>query len=205
MTITNGYTDLATFKSDKRITSTDTTDDSVIEGIIEDASRLIDRSTGRFYFASTETRYFDRPNDSVLWLDEDLLSVTTLTNGDGTVIASTAYLLQPYNGPSHYAILLRPAQGAIWIMNTTAGDNFKAATVLGSWGFVDRTATDRESSERIRNTRAACIDISVWSYLKRFGRDTEALAQITAAGIVTMPSGEMPTSAWLRIKNYKKA
>jgi len=44
MAITNGYCTLEEFKDDKRITSDDAADDGVIEGIIEDASRMIDRA-----------------------------------------------------------------------------------------------------------------------------------------------------------------
>lgn len=204
MAITNGYCTLVEFNADKRITSTDATDDTVIEGIIEDASRLIDRTCGRTFYARTETRLYDKPEDKVLWLDDDLLTVTTLTNGDGTVIASTAYVLLPYNAPGKYAIELRPGQGAVWQMNTTYGDNLQAISVLGTWGFVSRIATDGESSERIRNTRSACIDIAIWEYLRRFGNETEVVTQITAAGVVSMPTGEMPKAAWKKIKDYIK-
>ena len=61
MAITNGYATLAQVKAALRIT--DNTDDTLIEGSVEAASRLIDGYTLRnFYSVGTATRLFTAPD-----------------------------------------------------------------------------------------------------------------------------------------------
>lgn len=99
MAIINGYCTLDDFK--KFITASghslnaDDIDDLVIEDIIERASRKFDGLCGRHFYPRVDTRYYSVPDDDILWLDDDLLAVTTLTNGDANTIASTNYHLLP--------------------------------------------------------------------------------------------------------------
>ena len=71
MAITNGYATLPEFKAWVDITSADAPDDGVIEDIIETASRHIDNTTGRTFYARTETRYYDVPDGRQIDLDDD--------------------------------------------------------------------------------------------------------------------------------------
>ena len=77
MAIINGYATLAEFKALLGITSTNATDDSIIEDCIEAASRYIDGKTRRTFYARTETRYFSVPDggERQLDLDDDLLTI----------------------------------------------------------------------------------------------------------------------------------
>ena len=62
MAITNGYVTLANFKEYAIPNAgTDAADDSLIEIIIEGVSRYIDDQTGRRFYGSSETHYFDVP------------------------------------------------------------------------------------------------------------------------------------------------
>ena len=67
----------------------DAVDDSVIDDILEAASRYIDSQCHRAFYPRTETRSYDVPNGRKLIVDDDLLAITTLTNGDDNTIAST--------------------------------------------------------------------------------------------------------------------
>lgn len=108
MTITNGYTDVATIKGADilNVSATDTTSDILLEIIIEAASRTIDSDTGRYFYksASDETRYYTAEFVDKLFPGDDIVSVTALTT-DGTNdrtypetwSASSDYDLIPFN------------------------------------------------------------------------------------------------------------
>src|SRR3972149_3995495 len=133
MTITNGYATLAQFKSIKRIDSTDTGDDAEIENLITRASRLIDAITGKWFYANTQTRYFDFVSGRWVKLDAPLLMVTTLTNGDGAVIAAANYNLLPLNWPNKNKIEIKLSSTAQFLPSNT-GDIRGVISVAGSWG-----------------------------------------------------------------------
>lgn len=193
MAIVNGYCDLASFKSFKGITSTDTTDDAVIEDIIEAVSRYIDRKTGRTFYARTETHYFGVPEDRELPLDDDLLSVTKLLNGDGTEITNAYYDLVPKNHAPYYAIRLKESSAYWWTFGTS-GDTEYVITVIGSWGYA--TTTPDEIKE-------ITLEIAANIYGRRSGQGTDATATITAAGMVVQPR-DIP--GWARdvLDTYKR-
>lgn len=194
MAITNGYATLIEFKNYNKIVSPDLTDDGVVEDIIEGASRLIDTYTGRTFYARTETHYYDTPDWYDLWItDDDLLTITTLTNGDGTTIASTKYKLLPLNKSPKYQIWLEPSSGVVWTYDTNS-EPMGAITVAGTWGY-SATAPD--------DIKQACLILSVAEYHRRFGENTSATATITGAGVVITPQG-MPKSVTDILNKYRK-
>jgi hypothetical protein len=103
MAITNGYCTLAQVKAALRIT--DSTDDTLLEGSVESASRLIDGYAMRsFYNAGTAVRVFST-NDSLYVQTDDMagtaVTIETSTLGDGVwdvTFAATDYQLEPLNG-----------------------------------------------------------------------------------------------------------
>lgn len=172
---------------------TNITDDAVIDDMIEQASRAIDLFCGgRTFYARTETRYYDRPMDRQLDLDDDLLSVTTLTNGDGDAIAAADYLLYPRNLPPYFSIQLKQSSDEIWEQDDDGNDE-QVISVAGTWGMVDRTATDARSARLIRCSEAACIEAVLDANKKRYGVNTTGTAVVTASGVVITPEG-LPTS-----------
>lgn len=110
---------------------------------------------------------------TVLDLKRDLLSVTTLTNGEGSVITSTGYWLEPRNSTGAYRhIRLKTSES--WIFNTDG-----EITVAGNWGYT--TAPDDLIQEVTKEYAA---------YLYRM-RDNP-IYDITAnpeLGIITVPKG----------------
>ncbi len=103
MAIVNGYCTLADFKAEYDIG--DTGDDTIIEGDIEDVSRLIDQEVDRRFYTTNvdEERVFDAKAADHLLPHDDILSITSLaTDPDGSrsysdVWAATDYDLAPYN------------------------------------------------------------------------------------------------------------
>lgn len=139
--IRNGYITLDEFK-DYGISraSNDIDDDAVIEKIINAVSRYIDDKAARTFYPRVETRYYSVTDDPQLDLDDDLLAVITLTNGDTTVITSTYYNLLPRNAYPKYAIRLKANSGYYWEVDSNAEGEY-VISVDGIWGYHEHYAT----------------------------------------------------------------
>lgn len=137
----NAYATLTDLKNWRRSGGTDlvadTTDDIVMSDLLEGASRFIDEQACRHFYPTIETRSFDLPGDRELWFDDDLLELTTLTNGDDTTIASSEYILQPTNYYPKYALKLRQASSIVWLYDDD-GNTEQVLDVLGFWGYHDQ-------------------------------------------------------------------
>jgi hypothetical protein len=94
--------------------STDATDDAVIVDLLEKASRDLDDMTGRQFYPSIETDSYDIPNDRELLFDKDVLAVISLTNGDGTSIAASAYNFNPARHTPYYSLSLKEGSTVAW-------------------------------------------------------------------------------------------
>jgi hypothetical protein len=119
--------------------------DPMIDRIIEGVSRQIDHITRRFFIPKTETRLYRWPPEQstradYLWLDQDLLAVTTLRseaqNSSPTTIASTDYFLEPNNVLPYNRIEIDASSTASF----QAGDTpQRSISVLGRWGYSEDT------------------------------------------------------------------
>lgn len=112
---------------------TDESDDAKLLTFCEWARAEIDHRTKRQFYPQIATRKYDYPGSlDCLWLDKELISLTTLTNGDATEITSTYYKLYPYSGPPYWYIELDESQGVIFQYSTTRQ---QCISVLGVWGY----------------------------------------------------------------------
>ena len=145
----NSYATLTQYKrfvtSRGQTPSTDTNDDAMIELLIEEASRYLDGQTSRRFYPSVETHRYDIPYRGLLYLGDDLLELTTLTNGDATTVTSTNYILHPYNMTPSREITLKDTSGIEWEASS-AGSAEQVISVLGFWGYQDRKSTRLNSS-----------------------------------------------------------
>lgn len=112
-------------------------------------------------------------SNAVLWLgDADLLSVDTLTNGDGLTLTSTQYWLEPRNKrPYHY---VRLKTGYQWIFQTDS-----EISIEGTWGFS--TGADPEIKDFVKQTARYKLDLR-----------TSQVFDVTASpeiGVLTIPKG----------------
>ena len=106
MPITNGYTTLAQLKA-KLLPEgvTFTTNDTMVENIIEAVSRWIDAYCGRiFYTTSSETRVYT-PTTPLLTVTDDIATITSVkidtgSRAYGTTLAATDYDTIPFNTAS---------------------------------------------------------------------------------------------------------
>lgn len=148
MTITNGYTDLATARRQAGILSTsDTADDARLESIVQAVSRHIDDWTGRRFYTSTadEVRFFTA--DCEDQIDPgDILSVTSLRTDASydrtynSTWSSTDFELEPVNAafepqPQPYTSIHTAPNGAYWF---PAGFR-RGVRIAGRWGYSTST------------------------------------------------------------------
>ena len=169
----NWLTTREAIKRAARISGTDR--DPQIDALIEGASREVDRRTRRRFIPITEARFFDWPQPShlspgdsdKLWLDEDLLSVTTLKtkaqDSSPTTISSSDYFTEPENyGPPYNRIEVDKSSSAAF----EAGDTpQRSIEVTGSWGYGNATvvagALDEGSQFSSSDTTLVVSDGSV--------------------------------------------
>lgn len=149
------YTTWAAVKTYLDISSSG--DDTLGAALVTRASAMIDRYCRRVFTAASATRLFDVPEKETLFLDEDLVSVTTLTNGDGTAIASTQYVLLPKNITPKYGIRLRETASVGWLRSSTTGE-YQAISVAGSWGYAASPPDD---------VVQAAVRLTAWIYRQR--------------------------------------
>ena len=120
--------------------------DDRVDRLIEAASQRLERAMRRFFIPRTETRLFRWPppqpsRGSVLWLDQDLIAITTLQseaqNSSPTTIASSDFFLEPNNtGPPYNRIELDRSSAAAFQSGDTPQ---RSISVLGRWGFSEDT------------------------------------------------------------------
>lgn len=103
MAITNGYATLSEAKARLGIPVADTGDDSIIENIVEAASRQIDKFCNRQFFQNVaQVRYYTAASDVLVFIDDcvSISAVATDRNLDrtwGTVVAVSDTELAPLN------------------------------------------------------------------------------------------------------------
>jgi len=172
--------------------ASNTSDDALISDLITRASKRIDTYCGRTFVQRTATRKFDAVRDvegQRLWMDDDLLSVTSITNGDSTAVTSAQYVLEPANDAPKYAIKLKASSAVSWTYTT---DPEQAISVAGTWGFMAGTIPPADIQH-------AAIRLTAWYYQQREAPfETVALPEL---GAVTIPQA-IPADIVAVLENY---
>ena len=191
------YTTLANLKlaMSAQSLATNASDDTWLEQLIDAASAWIDARAGKSFVAASGTRYYDVPENGSrkLYMGNDwFTSVTSVTNGNGTVIPSTEYYLWPRNTAQHNAIVLNAGSTYAWEADDDSY-NEGAITVVANFGWSTAAPAD---------IRTACEMICVNMYRNRGGQGTEGAATITGAGVVITPR-DIPAGAVAIVDAYK--
>lgn len=143
--MSNWYTTLEQFKAAVGIYGSDM--DTIVGKKIAAASRTIDDQFRRRFIPKLQTRYYPWPQRSQdskqhLWLDEDLLSVTTLKTANGTVTIDVSdYFLEPVNtGPPYRLIEIDLGDNVAADAAFGSDDSAqRAVSVEGQWGYGNDT------------------------------------------------------------------
>lgn len=159
--------------------------DTQLTRIVTAVSRWIDEKceiVDKGFAQDTDaTRYFDpqHVDGKSLWIDMPLLTVTTLTNGDGTVISSSDYRLWPYNSTIKREIRLKSSVD--WIF-----DADELISVEGKWGYS--TSIPSPVSE-------AAIIMSAWLHKRYLAGLADASASIELGQLIySKPAPEQAIS-----------
>src|SRR5512139_67933 len=186
------YARLSELKIDLGIAYDVTTDDVLLQAYLDEATTAIETYTGRTFEAETDTRYFEDEaiDGHTLYVDRDLLTVTTLTNGDdsATVIPSTEYWLVDRNeSPPYYGIRLKSDSTYTWEFDTDCW-----VSVLGTWGYSATPPAD---------VKRACKRLAMYYYAQKDAHvfDTTAVPE---AGIIQVPQG-IPRDVERLLEKYK--
>ncbi len=133
---------LAECKALLGIPTATTVDDALITWLLTGIIAAVNARFPHTWEAETLTRYYDPTVDTdgrTLKLGKPLLTVTTLTNGDTTVITSAYYKLWPYNGPPYTRIILKSSGPYYWTYLT---DPEGSISVAGTWGYSTTCPAD---------------------------------------------------------------
>jgi len=160
--VVNGYTTLAAVKGLLEVASTSTLDDGVINDLITQISRYVDDKTSRKFYPRVETRVFDVPDGRELWMDDDLLEVVTVTNGDGDAILNTEYNLQPPNYYPKYAIRIKSISSEFWETDDD-GDAEQVIDIAAWWGFHQNYSQRAWALGSLVNEAPLDIDDLTWT------------------------------------------
>ena len=131
--------------------------DSVIDAAIATATDEIEELTNRKFIPRTETHAFSWPQRDhrghyLLYLDDDLLTLTALTK-DGatqTVIPVSDVFLEPGDlGPPYYLLELDRSTSVFFSAGNTPQ---RAIRATGQWGFSNDTAAAGLTAEALDNS-----------------------------------------------------
>lgn len=174
----------------------ESTDNAVLQRCIDSAQSVIDNNVNRVFEAETATKYYSResrdPEDSsIIRFKDDLLTITTLSNGDASstsIAASSYWLLDRNDGPPYHGIQLTHASGVVWEWDTDGW-----VTIAGTWGWSATAPND---------IRRAMLRMSAYFYRQRDSQVFDVTA-IPEAGVITIPKGFETTMERI-IERYKR-
>lgn len=165
MTIPSRLTTLTSIRTQLAIAGTLTSDDNFLDDQIDKASAWIfEHTRERAFVPYLETRYLRQDalgNPAVnrfgnyiaprLMVDEDLLAVQSIANGDSDGSVVNAYTLLPLNRYPKSEIELTSASGSAWNFQSYDSD----VSVTGFWGYHPDYAHAWESASTLAATLTA--------------------------------------------------
>lgn len=186
------YTDTTTLKRYLGISSTN--DDTLLGECIARAQALIDDYTQRpFEAAADTTRVFDAVDDvngRTLFLDTDLCQITSITNGDGVVVATGEYTTLPVNRTPYYALKLLASAGKRWAY---ADDPEGAISIVGRWAWSVTAPT-----------AIVQATIRLATYLYRQKNNAQDLDRAVVVGNSTLLPGDLPNDLVKILDPYRR-
>jgi len=186
------YCTLAEVKNHLDISSD--TDDYLLWVAVCQAQAFIDAQTGRTFEAASDTaKTFDavRDVDGRLLYVDDLASITSVTNGDGTTVTSGQYTTEPRRVTPYYAIRLLSSSGVSWTYTT---DPEGAISITGKWAYSVSVPADIVQ---------ACKRLAAWLYRQRENRTGDEDRAIIAGSATILPS-QVPSDVMQILRSKKR-
>jgi hypothetical protein len=202
MTITNGYATLAEYKTWIAVrglvgsVGTDASDDTMIELLIEAASRHIDREAGRrFYPDASNTDYYFQAKDPYCVDLPDFASIATVAVDYSNTRSYTSLSSTDWDAlPDNYLAEGVPITGLA--ISPVSGTYFptqrRGVRVNGKRGWLAAPTDIKE----------ACLSIAQSLNGTRSGQSSAGKLTVTAAGVVIRPE-DVPAAAQAVIMHYR--
>jgi hypothetical protein len=128
------------------LAASDTGDDTRLLAALQAAAAQIERAAGRRFCPRVAALQHNFTSGLELLLDDDLLELTSITNGDGSTVNLSDVITIPDEFP---ASLLRLTGSSAFVWNISP---VQAITVTGIWGWHDRPADMwRGSGDTVQN------------------------------------------------------
>lgn len=172
-------------------------ENTVLQLFLDQADAEINGYTGRHFGqgANNHTHYYTEEDidGDTLYLDADLVSVVTLTNGDGTVISSSDYWLLPMNASITGE---HTFDGSYWGIRLKSTTEWQTPTdgrisVVGRWGYMQGAPID---------VVRCAMRIAYWYWTKR----NQTGATEIAGEQLTQQSDSYPTDVRIILERYKR-
>jgi len=153
------YSTLRQVRDYLKLLDAETDDDELLKRFIRDSVTTINKTCRRRFDIRRQTRLFDYPLkrqdrlgvysaenfvaqmtavanwiDQRLKMDEDLLEVIVLTNGDDNEIEADDFILEPPNLYPKHCVRLVEGSGAVWETGT-GGERRQVISIDGYWGY----------------------------------------------------------------------
>lgn len=175
-----------------------TADDDLIDSLIARAQAWIENYTNRVFESTGDTtRKFTVGEDTegdTLWFDEDIYSITTVTNNadaaTSETVASSKYVTLPRNRTPYYGIRLLSSSNVSW---DYTNDPEAGITVAGRWAW---------SASPPNDVLDATIRLASYLYRQKDAQvfDTTVIPE---AGVITVPAG-IPPDVKMKLDPYRK-
>lgn len=182
------YTTAAEVKAMLGISGTG--DDAILAGFVAAAQKILETYCNRVFEAAADTtRYRDADahvEGRLLWLDYDLCQITTVTNGDGTVLTTDDYTVRPRNTTPWYALELKQSSASSWTYDTTPEN---AIAILGRHAYSVTAPADMVHATK---------RLAAFLYRQKDAQtfDTTALEQMGAIEVAQSIPKDVRALAW---------
>lgn len=134
-------------------------DDMLLARFVREAQVIVEQATGKTWEATTDTTRTlharDDVDGNVLYLRADVVSVTSIVNGDGMSVDAGDYVLTPSAGPPYRYVVLRAASAVRWTYTLAPEE---AISVTGRWASSLTAPADIVAATR---------SIAAWLYKRR--------------------------------------
>ena len=170
------------------------TDDELITSLISAAQLAIDSHCHRTFEASADsTRYFDYSSEYIdgawLYLNDEIASITTVTNGDSNEVTSAQYTTWPKNETPYSRIRILSNSGKTW---TYTSEWMDAISITGRWAYSTTAPAD---------VAQACIRLASFYYRAKDAPLTDVTA-IEAGTVIRTPG--LPSDVKAILSGYRK-
>jgi hypothetical protein len=120
----------------------------------------------------------------------DLCQITTVTNGDGTTVAASAYVTNPRNETPWYGLRFKLNSGLYW---TFDADPENAISIAGRWAYSVTAPSDIVQ---------ATVRMAAYLYRQK-DTGTFDVTAIPGAGVIEVPQG-MPRDVAKTLEPYRR-